>query len=159
VLTCPESVAGKRILDLGCGSGLVGIAAMAAGASSAVAVDTNPHAVVAARLNARANGVAVEVIQADLLDGPPPKTDLILAGDVFYSRTLAHRMSPFLRRCRDAGVEVLIGDPGRAPLPRSRLRRVAAYAVADFGSGGRETPAAVYDLVPDQVKRGAVDER
>lgn len=122
------------MLDLGCGSGLVGIAAMKAGAASVLAVDIDPHAVVATSLNADANGVTVETLCADLLDGPPPAVEVVLAGDVFYSRALARRSLPFLRRCRVAGLSVLIGDPGRATLPRSRLRRIASYDAPDFGS-------------------------
>lgn len=146
VLLHPDIVAGRRVLDLGCGSGLVAIAAAQGGAASVRAVDIDPHAVVAARLNALANGVAVEAACADLLEGEPPDADLILAGDVFYDRALARRVLPFLRRCRDRGVEVLVGDPGRGTLPRSRLREIARHDAADFGNGGRETSSGVYVL-------------
>ena len=118
---------------------------MKAGAASVQAVDVDPHAVVATRLNARANGIAVGTLCADLLDGPPPAVEVVLAGDVFYSRALARRSLPFLRRCRDAGLSVLIGDPGRATLPRSRLTQVAASDVPDFGSP-TPRPAGVYRL-------------
>lgn len=141
----PEAVAGRSVLDLGCGSGLVGIAAMKAGAASVLAVDVDLHAVVAAALNARANAVVIETLHADLLDGPPPAVEVVLAGDVFYSRALARRVLPFLRRCRDAGAQILIGDPGRASLPRTRLKQVAALDVSDFGSA-RAAPAGVYRL-------------
>ncbi len=133
------------MLDLGCGSGLVGIAALKAGAASVLAVDIDPHAVVAAALNAGANGVAVETLHADLLEGPPPAVDVVLAGDVFYNRALARRSLPFLRRCRDAGLSVLIGDPGRATLPLSRLRRIATCDAPDFGSPIPRS-AGVYQL-------------
>lgn len=133
------------MLDLGCGSGLVGIAAMKAGAASVLGVDIDPHAVVATQLNARANGVTVEALCADLLDGQPPAVEVVLAGDVFYSRALARRSLSFLRRCRDAGLSVLIGDPGRATLPRSRLMQVAALDAPDFGSL-IPRPAGVYRL-------------
>ncbi|WP_439473032.1 class I SAM-dependent methyltransferase [Brevundimonas sp.] len=144
----PEAVAGRRVLDLGCGSGLVGVAAMKAGAALVLAVDIDPHAVVATQLNAEANGVAVETMCADLLDGPPPAVEVVLAGDVFYSRALARRSLPFLRRCRDAGLSVLIGDPGRASLPRTRLTRIAAMDVPDFGEP-TPRPAGVYELRSD----------
>lgn len=133
------------MLDLGCGSGLVGIAAMKAGAASVLAVDIDPHAVVAAQLNAEANGVVTETLCVDLLDGPPAAVEVVLAGDVFYSRALARRSLPFLRRCREAGLSVLIGDPGRASLPLSRLTQIAALDVPDFGSPAPQ-PAGVYGL-------------
>ncbi|NWO96542.1 50S ribosomal protein L11 methyltransferase, partial [Escherichia coli] len=59
VLDRPETVAGKRVLDLGTGSGLVAIAAAKAGAASVLAADIDPYAMVAVPLNAAANGVAV----------------------------------------------------------------------------------------------------
>jgi predicted nicotinamide N-methyase len=55
--------------------------------------------------------------------------EVVLAGDVFYSRPMAERVLPYLRRCRDRGAAVLIGDPHRAYLPRDGLRVVAAYDV------------------------------
>lgn len=118
---------------------------MKEGAASVLAVDVNPHALVAATLNAEANGVRIETLCADLLDGPPPEVDVVLAGDVFYSPDLAIRMLPFLRRCARAGKRVLIGDPGRAPLPVFDVRRIATCEVQDFGDR-RLVPAGVYRL-------------
>jgi len=135
VLDRPELVAGRRVLDLGCGSGLVAIAAMKAGAASVLAVDVDPYAVAATQVNAAANGVAVEAVRGDLTDGPVPEVDLILAGDVFYDPEPAARVTPFLARCRAAGVEVLVGDPRRAPLPVERLRGLAEYRFAETDSG------------------------
>ncbi|WHU03139.1 50S ribosomal protein L11 methyltransferase [Sphingomonas sp. NIBR02145] len=135
VLDRPETVAGRRVLDLGCGSGLVAIAAAKVGAASVRAVDVDRYAVAATQVNAAANGVVVEVALGDLTDGPVPDVDLILAGDVFYDPAPAARVMPFLARCRAAGVEVLVGDPRRAPLPVERLRVLAEYAFAETDSG------------------------
>lgn len=55
--------------------------------------------------------------------------DVVLAGDVFYSRPMAERVLPFLRRSRARGARVLVGDPHRAYLPRDLLRPVSAYDV------------------------------
>ncbi|WP_342249439.1 class I SAM-dependent methyltransferase [Sphingomonas sp. OTU376] len=135
VLNRPETVAGRRVLDLGCGSGLVAIAAAKAGAAGVLAADVDSYAVAATQVNAAANGVVVEVALGDLTDGPVPDVDLILAGDVFYDPAPAARVMPFLARCRAAGVEVLVGDPRRAPLPVERLRVLAEYAFAETDSG------------------------
>lgn len=135
VLDRPETVAGRRVLDLGCGSGLVAIAAAKAGAAGVLAADVDSYAVAATQVNAAANGVVVEVALGDLTDGPVPDVDLILAGDVFYDPVPAARVMPFLARCRAAGVEVLVGDPRRAPLPVERLRVLAEYAFAETDSG------------------------
>lgn len=135
VLDRPEVVAGRRVLDLGCGSGLVAIAAAKAGAASVLAADIDPYAVAATQVNAAANGVRVEAVLGDLTDGPVPEVELILAGDVFYDPEPAARVTPFLARCRAAGVEVLVGDPRRAPLPVERLRGLAEYEFAETDSG------------------------
>lgn len=129
VLDHPETVAGRRVLDLASGSGLVAIAAGLAGAAEVTANDIDPYALAAITLNARANGVAVTAAYGDLLDGEGDESQLILAGDVFYSRPLAERMLTFLERVVARGVDVLVGDPGRAYLPSDRLEKVTSYRV------------------------------
>jgi predicted nicotinamide N-methyase len=59
----------------------------------------------------------------------PARPDVILAGDAFYDRDMAARLLPFLERASQAGSLVLVGDPGRAYLPRDRFTQVAAYDV------------------------------
>jgi predicted nicotinamide N-methyase len=140
----PEVVAGRSVLDLGTGSGLVAIVAALAGARTVTAVDLDPFAVVAARLNAGLNRVSIEVRAGDLLDGDAPEADVVLVGDLFYEAGLAELVLPFLARCRAVGAEVLIGDPWRRTLPSGRLVRLADYQVEDFGTG--QGPAAVFRL-------------
>lgn len=148
ILDHPDTVAGRTVVDLGTGSGIVAMAAAMRGARHVTAIDVDPIAIVAASLNAEANGVTIDTVCGDVLDGPPPDADLILAGDLFYAPALAGRVLPFLRQCRQAGIDVLIGDPGRAPLPRDELRQLAAYPVADFGGGqdAGERLSGVYAL-------------
>ena len=149
ILDGPEAVRGKHVLDLGAGSGLVAIAAALSGALRVTAADVDPYAVAAIPLNAAANGVAVDVIATDLLDGPAPEADIVTVGDLFYERALAVRVTAFLDRCMASGVEILVGDPGRAYLPTERLVAIAEYAVPDVGDveGSAENTAKVYRLV------------
>lgn len=146
VLDHPEVVAGRRVLDLGCGGGVVGIASAKAGAARVLALDVDIAATEAARLNAELNSVAIEVERRDPTGDAPPEVDLILAGDVFYDPAVAARILPFLERCAAAGIEVLVGDPGRSPLPRDRLEAIAEYPTPDFGTGDRPGRAWVYRL-------------
>jgi predicted nicotinamide N-methyase len=127
VLDHPGLVAGRRVLDLGSGSGLVAIAAAMAGAAVVVASEIDALAAGAIRLNARANRVPVPVIAGDVLDGDGD--EVVLAGDVWYSGPLAERVLGFLERARARGGSVLAGDIGRAFLPRDRFRVLDARDV------------------------------
>lgn len=128
----PQEVTECRVLDLGCGSGIVGIAAGLAGAAEICAVDCDPRAVVATRMNALANHVPVQAICTDPLDGPLPDVDLLLVGDLFYDAALAQRTAGFLERCHQAGVAIIVGDPFRAPLPLDRLEPIARFPAAEY---------------------------
>jgi predicted nicotinamide N-methyase len=129
LLDHPDQASGKRVLDFAAGSGLVGIAAMKASAASVLAADIDPFCEAAAALNAEANGVALTFTTANLLEAEPPDVDLICAGDVCYERPLAEGVHAWLRRAHARGVRVLIGDPGRAYLPRAALEPLASYEV------------------------------
>jgi predicted nicotinamide N-methyase len=129
VLDHPHLVAGRTVLDLATGSGLCALAAVRAGAASVRAVDVDPYAVEAARLNAEHNGVEVDVRCTDLLDAEPPAVDVVLAGDVFYDAKMSARVQPWLLAARASGSTVVVGDPGRHYLPRALMRELGAYDV------------------------------
>lgn len=69
--------AGKQVLDYGCGSGVLAIAAMRLGARRAVGIDIDPQAVEAARANSAINGVSARYTTADL--PPDGSFDVVLA--------------------------------------------------------------------------------
>jgi predicted nicotinamide N-methyase len=124
----PDLVAGRDVLDLATGSGLVAVAAARAGARPVTANDIDPLALAATAANAAANAVEVRCVEGDLLD-TDDRYGVILAGDVFYSREMAGRVLPYLRRAASRGALVLVGDPGRAYLPTDRMIRRASYDV------------------------------
>jgi predicted nicotinamide N-methyase len=129
ILDHPESVRGKSVLDLASGSGLVGIAAMLAGAASALAADIDRFAVAAIAMNAALNGVAIDTTDEDLLRHAAAGVDTILVGDLFYEQLLAARAHAWLEAAHARGAAVFIGDPGRAYLPRHALVKLAEYHV------------------------------
>jgi predicted nicotinamide N-methyase len=129
LLDHPEEVAGRRVIDFATGSGLVAIAAMKAGAASVLASDIDDFCAAAVAVNAAANKVEVTFTPENLLDHGPPEADLICAGDVSYERPMAERAHAWLEAAHARGARVLIGDPGRAYLPRDRLVRLAEYHV------------------------------
>ena len=128
VLDHPESVSGKRVVDFASGSGLVAIAAAKAGAAAVIAADIDPWTETAIRLNAALNGVDVDFTGRNLV-GTPVEADVLLAGDVFYDRAFADLLVPWFLELTAKGVSVLVGDPGRAYLPKQRLVAEATYQV------------------------------
>ena len=128
VLDHPEYVRNARILDFGSGSGIVAIAAARAGAAHVRAVDIDPIAAVAARLNAEANGVAIEISVVDLVGQSLPDVDVVLAGDIWYEPEPSARFRIWLRKLAKNGVRILSADPGRMHVPR-RVRELARYEV------------------------------
>ncbi|HYO44770.1 MAG TPA: 50S ribosomal protein L11 methyltransferase [Candidatus Limnocylindrales bacterium] len=158
VLEHPDSVKGARVLDFATGSGLVAIAAARAGAATITATDIDPFAEVAVALNARANGVHVGYIGRDLLDGPPPAVDVLLAADTWYEGPLAERLLPWLQAAAASGIRVLVGDPGRRYLPTGSaagMTELARYRVhtTTVLEDRAEVEGSVLDLAPQPPGR------
>lgn len=111
VLDHPGCVRGRSVLDLGCGSGLVGIAAAVAGAERVVVCDCDPAALEAAGHNAALNGVELraESEPAQAVEG----CDVLLAADVLYEPQTAEDLERAASRVELA----LVSDPGRKPTP------------------------------------------
>lgn len=119
ILDNPALVAGKRIADFGAGSGLVALAALKAGAAYAVAVDIDPHALIAAQANAALNGLELAVA-SEL----PPETDvdMIVVGDVLYDPR-NHGLAQVLFQRKNA----VIWAESQAQTRLSHLSPVAQY--------------------------------
>ena len=79
-------------LDLGCGSGVLSIAALLLGFRPLQAFDIDPLAVDATRRNAKCNGVVVEAARADVL------TDLLPPAPLWLANLELHLLEPLLRR-------------------------------------------------------------
>lgn len=151
LLDHPDEVAGRRVLDFASGSGLVAVAAGRAGAQRVRAVEIDERAGAAIELNARANDVPVDITVADILDDETAgDADLVLAGDVFYSQAMANRVLRFLLRAARSGARVLVGDPDRAFLPRTRFTALATYEVPvpPALESVRVKPTTVWELDP-----------
>jgi ribosomal protein L11 methyltransferase len=108
------------VVDLGCGSGVLAIAAARLGFAPVVAVDADANAVDAARANAAANEVVVDVRQLDVLTGPVPTGDVALAN---ITLAAAQEVAPRLRCQRLLTSGYLVTDEPALPQFR-HVRRV-----------------------------------
>lgn len=129
LLDHPSEVAGKRVVDFASGSGLVGVAAMKAGAAAVLSADIDPFCGAAIAANAEANAVSLDFTAADLLETEPPRVDVICAGDVFYEQPMASRVLDWLRPAAANGARVLVGDPLRTYFPKEGFDLLAEYEV------------------------------
>ncbi|MDP9128500.1 MAG: 50S ribosomal protein L11 methyltransferase [Pseudomonadota bacterium] len=129
ILDNPDVVRGQRVLDFACGCGIASIAAHKAGSIRVMASDIDPLARAALQLNALHNGVFVEDIGVINLEKPFKGADIICAGDVCYQQTMSASVTRWLRLCAEAGVLVLIADPGRAWVPEQGLIERTSFQV------------------------------
>ena len=135
LLDNPDRVRGKKVIDFAAGSGVSSMAAARAGAISVIANDIDALSLVAARLNAEANGLALGTSAEDWLAGAQsdrgamPQTDVVIAGDVCYEREMSVRALAWLRGHANAGRLVLLGDPGRNYFSAQGLEELARYEI------------------------------
>jgi predicted nicotinamide N-methyase len=111
-----RALRGTRTLELGCGLGLVSIAAARAG-GRVLATDWSAEALRFTRDNAARNDVEIETM---LVDWSAPEAilergpwQLVLGSDVLYERRNVDQMLELLPRLVDSSGEVWIADPGR----------------------------------------------
>ncbi len=129
ILDHPALVRGRSVLDFGAGSGLLALVAARAGAARAAAAEIDPFAAAAIALNGELNRLDVTVLSEDVIGRFPSPWQVVLVGDMCYERPLAERLTLWLRRVAGAGALVLLGDPGRAYLPKAGLVELARYTV------------------------------
>lgn len=125
----PTVVRGQPVIDVACGSGVVALAAALAGAGPVLAVDVDPLAAVATRLNAGRAGLDLQALCCDVRWVDAPAGTVVTAGDVFYDRDMSALMLEVLTQFRAGGATVLVGDPRRSYLPELQLRALASYQV------------------------------
>ena len=123
ILAHPELVKGKRVLDFGCGSGIVGIAAAKAGAQSVTCCDSDPLALQACQQNANRNGVVLSLTSK--WRDEAEQLDCLLAADILYDLTSAGDLA---QQCASIPNWLVAETQYQLP-PWSRLRKVMDYNV------------------------------
>lgn len=145
------AVRGRTVADVGCGSGLVACAAMKAGARSALAVDTDALAVLAAHELARRHGVVVAAHTFDPLAEPVRvDADLILCADLVSRDAQRAPFASAVRQWQERGACVVLADSGRPffdaqSLPPALEASVAVTSRVD-GEGTRRV--RVFGVLP-----------
>ncbi|AXS83372.1 50S ribosomal protein L11 methyltransferase [Marinobacter sp. Arc7-DN-1] len=103
-----QDVQGKQVIDYGCGSGILGLAALLLGADHVIGVDTDPQALEASRGNARRNGVDDSKLDLYLPeDEPDTQADVMLAN--ILAQPLIGLAPHLAARTRQGGDLVLSG--------------------------------------------------
>lgn len=121
-------VADRTVLDFGCGSGVVAVAAALAGARRVLACDSDATACEAARANAALNGVKVECLPAD---EALHQADTVLLADVLYDRDNL----PLLQALRARVSDVWVAESRLASLPEPyrQCAEIEGHTVPDLG--------------------------
>jgi predicted nicotinamide N-methyase len=141
LLEQPDRVRGKRVLDFGCGSGVVAIAAALAGAGEVIACDIDPLALAATRSNARRNGVSLTITHDFFAVGG--HIDLIVVADVLYDRG----NFPWLQRFVDRADGVLIADSRVKDFdhpPYRQIARQSSCTLPDLDESGEFRDVRIY---------------
>lgn len=148
-------LAGRSVLDVGTGSGILAIAAARVGAGRVVGVDTDPLAVTAARANAEVNGVDVDVREGSAEAAAPERFDVLVAN--LDTDTLA-RLAPALAARLAPGGALIASGVSRGREPEA-VAALAATGLPPLTRPGREwvvllAHAPIHRSQPDPAGRG-----
>jgi len=109
----------SRVLDLGCGWGLVGIACAKMFQAQVTGLDADAAVFPYLQLHAQRNGVYITTRQGTFADLTPPELgafELIVGADICFWEELVEPLYQLVRHSVAAGVaEILVADPGRPP--------------------------------------------
>lgn len=137
----PQWVRGKRVLDFGCGSGVVAIAAALAGAREVIACDIDPQALQATAHNARLNGV--DIVLSDDYFSVLGDIDLIIVADVLYDPANL----PWLARFVERADQVLVADSRIKDFnfpPYRQIGRAEATTLPDLDESAEFRDVRIY---------------
>lgn len=130
LLDGPELATGRRVVDLGCGGGLIALAAARADAAEVLALDEDPNALIACAQNARANDLDITIHRTGLQALTVKPGDLICLGDLWYDQPTGRAATGALHRLSATGADVIFCDAGRSFRPRRDVETLAEYTLS-----------------------------
>jgi ribosomal protein L11 methyltransferase len=129
VLELLAAVPRGSLLDVGCGSGVLSIAAVKLGFAPVTALDVDEQAVAATRRNAELNGVLVSAARSDAVNDPLPTADVVAAN---LTREIVEQVAPRLESPRLVASGYLIAEPPTLPGFRHVRRATGEGWAADL---------------------------
>ena len=119
LLNQPDLARGLEVIEIGCGGGVASIAAAKAGARKVTANDIDPIALAIARQNGAHNRVSLEFDSENRIEtGSIGQAQLLLCSEFFYLKLESLALADLLDRWKERSVTILIGDSGRAFVPK-----------------------------------------
>jgi predicted nicotinamide N-methyase len=127
----PALVRGRRVLDFGCGGGIVSLAAARTGALQVTANDIDAWALLVTQIAAESQSLDVESLGADLCAEPGlvDQYDVVLCSDLAYERRQAPHQRAVLERAHRNGALVLIADAGRTYFDDTGLELLSEHEI------------------------------
>lgn len=136
----------KTVVDFGCGSGVVAIAASMAGARRSIGLDIDLNALAVSEINADLNNVTLELSDSlETLDVDQSKTTLLIA-DVFYDTDNIHLLEGFINDYAD----VIIADSRIKPATLAgvvEVARMKSFTVPDLAESSDFNSVGIYRLI------------
>ena len=119
LLNQPDLVRGREVIEIGCGGAVASIAASKAGARKVTANDIDPIGLAIARQNSAWNRVSLQFDSENRVEtGSVGQAQLILCSDFFYAKFESLALAGLLDKWRKRSITILIGDGGRAFVPK-----------------------------------------
>jgi predicted nicotinamide N-methyase len=143
LLNQPDLVRGRKVIEIGCGGAVASIAAGKAGSRKVTANDIDPIALAIARQNGAQNRVSLRFDSENRIEtGSIGQAQLVLCSDLFYAKLESLALAGLLEKWRERSMTILIGDSGRAFVPKDYREVLCEEWVAvDSDLEGREKRA------------------
>jgi ribosomal protein L11 methyltransferase len=125
------NVQGKTLIDYGCGSGILAIAALKLGAERVIAVDHDPQAIIATNTNAKRNGVSNRLLAVSSNDFQSQHADIVIANIL---ANILVELAPRISRLVNAEGELLLSGILHNQAPQV----IAAYNEFSFAKPARK---------------------